>query len=250
MKDIKIALKAIAHHDENKKIMYRHAARKVWRTYLLLPLAAGIGAYGFFSALCSMFVPIVKLYAQTSDWTKAFGMVAVDYLGISLAVLGLVAAICASVKAHYAMLSVVNEFPQRELGSTRHNLLLTECIMIVVLFIWVGVLPIAALLFSGIAVGGSGLGAPPVPTPLWVALALVSLTFLFVLALEVVLTFVRLCFRVLPFTPRPIANATSTLDPETSEPAGNAEDSNAVAMVCTAKAGAADAPADFELKTR
>lgn len=220
MKDIKIALKAVADHADGQKSLGLRAAKKVWCTYLLLPLAAGVCAYGLFSALCRMVVPALKLHAQTADWAKAFGMVDVDYLGCCLAVLGLAAAIFASVKAHKSMLSVVTEFPQRELSSGRRNLLLTECTMLMMLVLWVGALPIATLLFSGIAAGGSGLGAAPVLTPAWVVLALIGLIFIFVLALEIALTFVRLCFRDLPIKASPAVDA---LDAAVSESAGVAD---------------------------
>lgn len=250
MKDIKIALKAIAEHAEGHKGLWLRAAKKVWRTYLLLPLAAGVCAYGFFSALCSTIVPAFKLHTQTADWAKAFSMAPMDYIGCCLAVLGLAAAIFASVKAHRSMLTVVTEFPQRELGGGRHNLLITESVMLVVLVVWVGILPIAALLFSGIAAGGSGLGAAPVATPAWVVIALFCLTFLFVLALEIVLTFVRLCFRKLPTATALVTDVTDAPAPETHSLAGVAEELQVASSSIKAENGAAKVPADFELKTK
>lgn len=250
MKDIKIALKAVADHAEGQQSLWLRAAKKVWRTYLLLPLAAGVCAYGLFSALCKMIVPAFKLHAQTADWAKAFGMVAVDYLGLILVVLGLAAAIFASVKAHKSMLTVVTEFPQRELSSGRRNLLLTEGTMLVTLIFWVGILPIATLLLSGIAAGGSGLGAAPVAPPAWAILSLVGLTFLFVLALEIALTFIRLCFRELPLASGPAADVSGMLTSEGVNVISDAAETSSAPHAGETYSAAAEAPADFELKTK
>lgn len=250
MKDIKNTLKSVATSSANQKSLWRRSAKKLWRTFLLLPLTAAIAVYGFFSACCTMMVPAAELHAQTGSWSTAFSLVSIDYLGIVLFIAGAMAAIFASWKAHHAMLGVVMEFPQTEMSKNRRNLLYVEVTALILLVLWVGGLPIVALLLSGIAAGGSSLGAAPIGTPLWVVISLMGLTALFVLALEITLTFVRLTFRQLPSAPQMSEDEAQPLQvgEETDSPQAGDEASNAI-EVEVPEPPRKDAPSDFVLKS-
>lgn len=255
MKDIKNTLKSIAATSENQKSLWRRLAKKLWRSFLLFPVAAAIAVCGLFSVCCNMMVPAAELHSQTGSWRAAFILVDVDYLGILLLAAGTIAAAWASWMAHRAMLGAVTGFPKAEMSKNRRHLLYVEVVSLVLLVLWVGGLPIVALLLSGIAAGGSGLGSAPVATPLWVVFALVGLSLLFVLALEVVLTFVRLCFRELLLTPDPATDVVGMADSEFFDVEAGADgaSSDGASSVAPAVATSSETEAavpDFEPKTK
>lgn len=191
MKDVKSTLRAIVKHEKGTKAPWRAMSRRLWRTYTLLAVAVAALASSVRTFCCTIVVPMTGF--RGCDGTIAYST-AEQVMLYGITGVCLIAAVGASVLAHKAMRNVVTGYPEKTMSTKRRNMLRLVNTLLVIGTLTVAFLPALTVFIS--AITASSIATPDTPAiPTWGHIAFCLTTFFGMLAVEAILTFVRLTFR-------------------------------------------------------
>lgn len=202
MKDLKYTLKRIATAENGAQALWQTWCKVLWRDYLYLAVSFAAAAAMVLLVCRKFIVPMFGAVASAGGGLPATYSVAEYVILFTLLALVLGIAIFCSLRAHKAMRRVVMGYEKKEMSRERRTLLLAENTILTLIAIGVAFLPALVLFVSALAAENSLMGsvaqasATGVQTmPSWAVTSFCVTTFLGMLFLECVLTFVRLAFR-------------------------------------------------------
>ena len=191
MKQIKYTLKACAQH-------WREWSKMLCRDYLLLALAATVVMVALLVIGRDTLLPLWICGNELGDWQLVLSVVPLNIVWLVVLVAGLSALGYSLVRGHLAMRRFVRQYAPLEMGRQQRAALVTLLVMLMLLFVVVLWLPAVTLTLSTLAAAYSGMMQDAIPTPVWMWVAFVACGLAAVLLCEVLMTFCRLCFRVVP----------------------------------------------------